>query len=177
MPHSIERAVSGRAKCRGCGGKIGAGQLRFGERVPNAYGDEGDETTLWYHVPCAAFTRPESFLEAIATSTETVDDRPALEREAQLGAAHRRLPRLRAAERASTGRATCRQCKELIPKDTWRLALAFYEDGRFSPSGYIHLSCAAAYFESGDVLPRLRHFSPGLTETDLAELQAALGRG
>lgn len=33
----------------------------------------------------------------------------------------------RAAERASTGRATCRQCKTLIPKGTWRLALAFYD--------------------------------------------------
>jgi hypothetical protein len=174
MPHIIERAVSGRAKCRGCGARIAAAELRFGERVPNAYGDEGDETTLWYHVRCAALTRPEAFLEGAASATEVIDGRDALEREAQLGVAHRRLPRLRAAERAATGRATCRACKELIAKDTWRLALAYYEDGRFSPSGYIHAACTTGYFETVDVLARIRHFSPGLREEDLAQVHAAL---
>ena len=64
MSHTIERAPTGRAKCRGCGEKIAAGERRLGERVPNPFGDDGSETTLWYHVRCAAFTRPEAFLEA-----------------------------------------------------------------------------------------------------------------
>ena len=39
MPHVIEAAPTGRAKCRGCGRAIARGELRFGERLPNAYGE------------------------------------------------------------------------------------------------------------------------------------------
>ncbi len=134
MPHVIERASTGRAKCRTCDDKIGAAELRFGERVPNPFGDDGSETTLWSHPACAAFTRPDAFLEALAATADVIDNRDVLEREAALGAAHHRLPRVRAAERAATGRATCRACKTPIDKGAWRIALAFYEDGRFSPA-------------------------------------------
>jgi hypothetical protein len=175
MPHIIERAPTGRAKCRACGDKIAAADLRFGERVPNPFGDDGSETTHWFHPVCAAFTRPESFLDVLAVTTETIDHKDVLEREAALGAAHHRLPRVRAAERAPTGRATCRACKALIDKGAWRIALAFYEDGRFSPSGFIHVTCAAPYLETTAVRPRLRHFSPALTDADLDDVEAAIG--
>jgi hypothetical protein len=174
MPHLLERASTGRAKCRACGEKIAAKEWRLGERVPNPFGDDGTETTHWFHPACGAFTRPEAFLEAIASASEAIDKKDALEREATLGVAHHRLPRVRAAERAPTGRATCRACKTLIEKDTWRIGLAFYEDGRFSPSGFIHLACAPAYLETKDILPRLKHFSPKLTDTDLKEVEGGL---
>ena len=173
MPHVIERAVSGRAKCRACGEKLSAGEMRFGERVPNPFADEGSETTHWYHVACAAYTRPEAFLSAEAPA-EGTEPRPDLHHDAQLAAAHHRLSRVRAAERAPTGRATCRSCRKPIGKDTWRLALAFYEDGRFSPSGYIHAGCASAYLETTDVMNRLKYFSRSLGDADFAEIQAAL---
>jgi hypothetical protein len=87
---------------------------------------------------------------------------------------YRRLPRVNAAGRAATGRAACRQCREPIVKDAWRISLVYYEDGRFMPSGFVHLSCVAAYFETTDIMSRVKHFSPGLTETDLGEIQSAL---
>ena len=174
MPHVIERASTGRAKCRTCGEKIAAAELRFGERVPNPFGDDGSETTHWFHPVCASFTRPESFLEVLASTTEVLDNRDALEREAALGVAPHRLPRVRAADRAPTGRATCRACKALIEKGAWRIGLAFYEDGRFSPSGFIHVTCAATYLETRDIGPRLKHFSPALSDDDLKEVEAAL---
>jgi hypothetical protein len=174
VAHIIERAVTGRAKCRACNEKIAAGERRFGERVPNPFGDEGTETTHWYHVPCAAFTRPESFLDALPTIEDAIDDRDRLEREARLGAAHHRLPRVRAAEHAPTGRATCRSCRQPIAKGDWRFALAFYEDGRFSPSGYIHANCAAPYLETTDVEARIRHFSPSLSDADVVEIRDAM---
>ena len=177
MPHIIEAAKTGRAKCRGCTQPIAAGVLRFGERVPNPFADDGGETTLWYHVPCAAFMRPESFLQAIETETAAIDNRDALEREARLGVEHRRLPRATVAGRAATGRATCRNCKTPIEKGAWRIALMYYEDGRFAPSGFIHASCTTAYFETGDVLGRIRHFSPELTEEEVAEFQTQLAPG
>ena len=77
-------------------------------------------------------------------------------------------------ERAPSARAACRQCREPIAKDAWRISLAYYEDGRFMPSGYIHVKCAQPYFETIDVIPRLKHFAPALTEADLTEVQKDL---
>jgi hypothetical protein len=48
VPHVIEPASSGRAKCRGCDRPIAKGELRFGERQPNAFGE--GEMTLWFHL-------------------------------------------------------------------------------------------------------------------------------
>jgi hypothetical protein len=177
MPHVIEAAKTGRAKCRGCGQAITAGTLRLGERVPNPFSDDGGETTLWYHVPCAAFLRPEAFLEAIAApeaAAVVIDGRDALAQEASLGVAHRRLPRATAAERASSGRATCRHCKTLIEKGAWRLALTYYDEGRFAPSGFIHIGCAREYLETPEIFGRLKHFSPALTDAEIGEIRALL---
>jgi hypothetical protein len=178
MPHVLERASTGRAKCRACGGKIAAAEWRLGERVPNPFGDDGSETTHWFHPACGAFTRPEAFLEAVKSLAEPPDpndvQKDLLEREATLGVAHHRLPRVRGAERAPTGRATCRACKALIDKGAWRIGLAFYEDGRFSPSGFIHIACASGYLETSAILPRLRHFSSALSDAELQEIEGAL---
>jgi len=175
MPHIFELAPSARAKCRGCGLAIAKGEVRFGERLPNPFADgEGVEMTHWFHVPCAAYRRPEPFLASLPEATVQIDNTDALVREAELGVAHRRLPRVSTAERASTGRATCRHCKELIAKDTWRIALVFYEEGRFTPSGFVHVACVPAYCETTEVMPRIRHFSPELSETDFAELSAQI---
>ena len=172
MPHTIEPAASARAKCRGCGEKIAAGDLRFGESLPNPFAD-GD-TTHWFHLDCAAFKRPEPLLETLEARTEPLAAAERLTAEARLGIAHRRLPRISGAERASSGRAQCRSCRKTIEKGAWRIPLVFYEEGRFAPSGFIHAACAQAYFETTDVLPRLKRFSPGLSDADLEEIQAAL---
>ena len=67
-------------------------------------------------------------------------------------------------------------CRAAIDKGAWRIALVFYEEGRFEPSGFVHARCAPAYFETANVLPRVRRFSRGLREEDLAELEADLDR-
>lgn len=172
MPHVIEPASTGRAKCRGCGERIAAGELRFGESVDNPFAE--GETTHWFHLECGAYKRPEPFLEALAARTEPLPDGERLEAEARLGIAHPRAARITGIERSPTGRAQCRSCKTAIEKDAWRIALVFYEEGRFAPAGYVHVPCARAYFETTDVLPRLRRFSPSLREEDFAEIQARL---
>jgi hypothetical protein len=175
MPHIFELAPSARAKCRGCGLAIAKGELRFGERLPNPFADgENVEMTHWFHLWCAAFRRPEALLATLPDATVEIDRRDELVREAELGVAHRRLPRVGGAERASSGRATCRACKELIAKDSWRVALVFYEEGRFVPSGFVHVACVPSYCETTAVMPRVRHFSPALAESDAAEIEAAL---
>ena len=171
MPHVIEPAPTGRAKCRGCGQPIAKGELRFGESVPNAFAE--GETTLWFHPMCAAYKRPEALLETLAETT-SVPNAADLERAAKTSAAHRRLPRIDGAERASSGRAKCRHCKQPIEQGAWRVRLVFYEEGRFVPSGTIHLDCRRDYFETDDILAPVLHFSPDLTEEDRAELTRAL---
>jgi hypothetical protein len=170
VPHVIEPASSGRAKCRGCNQPTLKDELRFGERQPNAFGD--GEMTLWFHPRCAAYLRPEPFLEALATGTNPPAD--GLETAARFGVAHRRVPRIHGAERAATGRARCRHCKELIDKGDWRIALVFFEEYRFNPGGFVHAGCSTAYFETVELIDRLGHFSPALTEDDIAALDAAV---
>ena len=174
MAHVIEAASSGRAKCRSCDQPIAKGELRFGERQPNAFGE--GEMTLWFHLPCGAYSRPEPFLEAQGAAPPEAQLEH-LATAARFGIGHRRVPRLHGAERATSGRAHCRSCRELIAKGEWRLPLVFFEDYRFNPGGYVHAGCARSYFETTDLLDRVRHFSPELREADLAEVAAAIAAG
>jgi hypothetical protein len=174
MAHVIEPASSGRAKCRSCDQPIAKGELRFGERQPNAFGE--GEMTLWFHLPCGAYSRPEPFLEAQGAAPADAQ-LGQLTEAARFGIEHRRVPRLHGAERATSGRAHCRSCRELIAKDEWRLPLVFFEDYRFNPGGYLHARCARNYFETTEILDRVRHFSPELREADLAEVAGAIEAG
>ncbi len=171
-PHLFEPASSGRSKCRGCGRLIPLGELRFGERLPNPFG--GGEMTLWFHPACAAYKRPEPFLQTLAGTTQDLPDREGLERAARGSLAHRRLPRIDGAERAPSGQAKCRSCRERIERGSWRIRLAFYEEGRFSPGGYVHLGCRRAYFETDEVREQVLQFSATLGSEEREELRQAL---
>lgn len=172
MPDSIQASPSGRAKCRGCGNAIAKGELRFGETGPNSYGE--GEATSWFHLACAALMRPEKVTPVVEAFTDEVPERAWLLETAKVGLEHERLPRLVRAERASSGRAHCRSCKELIDKGSWRFVLQMFEEGRPNPIGTIHASCAQAYFGTADVLVRARRLTPDLNEEDVADLGKAL---
>lgn len=172
VPDSIQAAPTGRAKCRGCGKAIAKGELRFGETGPNSFGE--GEATNWFHLGCASLMRPEKLLPVLEASADDVPERAWLLDAARFGEQHRRLPRLVRAERASSGRAHCRSCRELIDKGDWRFALQMFEEGRANPIGTIHVSCAEAYFGTADVLARARRLTPDLTDADVAELSKAL---
>lgn len=172
MPHAIEVASSGRSKCRGCNKPITKASLRLGERLPNSFGD--GEMTLWYHLMCGAYRRPEALLAALNTHGETLEEETALKQAAQLSLEHPRLPRIGAAQLASSGRARCRHCRELIDKGAWRLPLVFFEDGMFNASGFVHLSCAAKYCETNSVIDAIEHFSEDLSANELAEIRQQL---
>ena len=175
MPHLFEPAPSGRSKCRGCARQIERGELRFGERIPNPFAE--GETTLWFHPLCAAYKRPEPLLQALAEAQQNLAGREALERAAHSSSAHRRLPRIDGAERAPSGQAKCRYCHQPIARGTWRIRLVFFEEGRFSPGGFVHLDCRPAYFENHSILAPLLHFSPDLDDDARAELTRICGPG
>ncbi|HET9253046.1 MAG TPA: hypothetical protein VFP58_13115 [Candidatus Eisenbacteria bacterium] len=77
------------------------------------------------------------------------------------------------AERAPTGQAKCRCCRNPIERGTWRIRLVFFEEGRFSPGGFLHLTCHPTYFEGHDVLEPLLHFSSTLDEAGREDLTRA----
>jgi len=168
MPHIVEQASSGRAKCRGCGQAIGKGELRFGERLPNPFADSGD-MTLWFHIPCAAYKRPESLAEII----DDIPDNDLYKAAIAAATGHPRLVRINGLEQAPSGRSRCRACKEMIAKDEWRIPLVFFEEGMFNASGSVHVTCAVGYFGTADVLERLAFFGD-VTEDDLKAVAALL---
>jgi hypothetical protein len=172
MPHVFEPAASGRSKCRGCRQPLAKGELRFGEALPNPFGE--GEVTHWFHPMCAAYKRPEPLLAALAAAQVAGSD--ALERAARSALAQERLPRIDGAERSPSAQARCRQCREPIEKGAWRIRLVFHEEGTFSPSGFVHLACRRAYFETDEILGPLLHFSPALDEASREELAALLSR-
>lgn len=186
ITHTIEPASSGRAKCRGCGNTIAKGELRFGERLPNPF-SEGKLMTHWFHLRCAALKRPAVILETLDAAEDAGDrgesafpDKGEVDKLvswARVGDAHRRVPRIDGAERATSARARCRHCRETIDKDAWRIRLVYYDEGQFNPSGYIHASCAPEYLEfdnPAEIAERAAHFAPELDVADLSALSAAI---
>lgn len=129
--------------------------------------------TVWFHPACAAYKRPEPLLQGLAETHEEVPDRARLERAARGSLAHRRLPRIDGADRAPTGQARCRSCREAIVRGSWRIRLVFYQDGRFTPGGFVHLDCRTAYFETDDILDQVLHFSQTLDEREREALRQA----
>jgi hypothetical protein len=166
VPDTIGPAPSARSKCRGCGRSIEKGVLRFGESDVNPFGE--GETFRWFHLDCAALRRPERFGPALDAAPD-VPERETLRALVQSGLDHPRLVRLAGSGRAPSGRAHCRHCRELIDKGALRVALEIWEDGRFSPMGYLHARCASGYFGTRDFFERLRKLTADLAEADAAE--------
>jgi hypothetical protein len=170
MPHVFELAPTGRSKCRGCSQPIAKGELRFGERLPNPFGE--GEVTHWFHPACAAYKRPEALVQGLGETALDVPGRESLEGAARRSGAHPRVPRIDGAERAPSGQARCRHCHELIERGAWRIRLVFHEEGNFNPSGFLHVTCRKAFFETPDILDQVLHFSRALD----AEQRASLAR-
>ncbi|MGE0713510.1 MAG: hypothetical protein AB7N76_14300 [Planctomycetota bacterium] len=173
MADRIEEAVSGRASCRKCKGKIEKGQLRFGE-VDFTFSESG--TYKWYHLPCAADRVPDKLRGALEAWEGEVPDREALEAALAKGKKGKVAPR---GELAPSGRASCLGCGEKIKKDELRLVVEREVDtGAFTAKrpGYLHLACAKGSEHlagEADLTTALRENSD-LEPAKLEELLAAL---
>ena len=146
--------------------------MRCGESLPNSFG--GGEMTLWFHPLCAAYKLPDAVLEALQENAASTPDPESLQRAALKCKEHPRLARVGGAERSKSGQAACRHCQESIEKGSWRIRIVYYEEGRFSPGGYIHASCSRAYLETDEVLEPVLQLTPALSVVEREELTAAL---
>jgi hypothetical protein len=121
--------------------------------------------------------RPEKAEPVLVNYAGDLPERDTLRAWAAFGVTHPRVPRIVRAERASSGRAKCRHCRETIDKGALRIALQMMEESRMVPIGFIHVSCALGYFGTLDVLDRLVRFTPGLSADDTRELEGLLAEG
>lgn len=173
MAETIEAAKTGRARCGACRQPIEKGTLRFGEEQPSAFA-EGLQW-FWYHLACAAKRKPVQVRSALAAFTGEVPDRAGLE--ALMAEADETASEFPYAERAATGRSKCLHCREPIEKGALRVAIERELDyggmGRKS-AGYLHPKCARAHLEVPDLPEKLRRNSRGLSDADVAELEAEL---
>ena len=175
MSHTIEPAKSGRASCRTCRSPIAKGELRLGVEVPNAF-SEGELTYQWHHLLCGAKKQQGPLKEAMAAWAGEIPNRAELE--AELAKAPAGKPgTFPYAERASTGRAKCKQCDEPLAKGELRVAVEVEVDtGSFvrKGPGYLHPACAVAYTGQDDLFAQVKKNSAGLDAEALAELEAAM---
>jgi hypothetical protein len=171
MPDRIELASSSRARCRACRRPITKGDERFAEAVPNPVSD--GESQHYYHLACAAERRPKGFAALLAALDPPRLDLTELGAAAALASEHHRLERLGALERAKSARAACRQCREPIEKDAWRVALQPIEEGRLAAWGFVHVRCAGAYAGIKPSLERLVRYSE-LDAEQTKEIEALL---
>lgn len=177
MPHQLEAAKTGRSKCRACKQSIEKADVRLGEAVPNPFGE--GEATHWYHWVCGARRRPEAFLSALEENAEVAsgfdkEQVSALRHAATKAVTFYRLCRFVRAEKASSGRARCQGCRQLIEKGALRFVLERIEDGMVSGAGFVHVGCAHKYAGSVDgVLERVEAQSQ-LSEEEGAQMRAAL---
>jgi poly [ADP-ribose] polymerase len=169
MANKIEVSKTGRATCRTCREGIEKGVLRFGEEVASTYG-EGGTTMLWHHLPCAAKKKPNDLAEALVSFVGDVPDRAAIDALIAEHGPKQKPTKFPYLERASTGRARCGKCKELIAKGELRVATEREAEaiGMGTAARYWHAACVKGEVE-GELMPSLRANSRGLTEEDFAE--------
>ena len=104
MADTIEEASTGRASCRFCKEKIEKGALRFGERVPSAFGE--GEQTLWYHLLCAAERHAEKLSPVLTEYAGEVPDREKLESIVANGLQNPKLASVQKVDHAPTVRSS-----------------------------------------------------------------------
>lgn len=133
-PYIIERARSGRSKCKTCQRKIDKDAVRLGVLVEGPFG----AGHMWHHLNCAAKSRLEQVEEAYAAEAWTLakvpmdpEDLPGLDKlrvVAEKAAVEREKKQrekktIPYAEVAPSNRSKCKQSGEPIPKGAVRIVL------------------------------------------------------
>ena len=164
--YNIELARSSRSRCRTCKRKIDKDTLRIGILLEGPYGTG----YLWHHLNCAAKRRAEDVEAAYEARAWTeglevpsLDSLQALREKAEKARAERK--ELPYAERDPSGRAKCKNCGEVIAKDSIRIALlrevTFGQQVRGTPIN-VHPGCVTAEIRAEDCTTEIEGFADAL---------------
>lgn len=123
-PYSIERARSGRSKCKVCRKAIDKDVPRIGVLLEGPYGTG----YLWHHIECLAKRDIAKVEEAYAGDYAQpgleLPPLASLRVEAEKAAVKKAEKQLAPfVERAATGRSKCAQCGELVDANAFRFAV------------------------------------------------------
>jgi len=182
-PFKIEKARSGRSKCKGCRRPIQKDKVRIGILIEGPFGPG----YLWNHLGCAMRHRPDDVEQAYADEIwEEGLEVPSLEslREEASKAEEKKKEKKEPpyVEIAPTGRSKCKHCGEAVEKGAFRIAILrnveFYGQVRSGPIN-VHPACVAKELEADDcaterdgIEDELRENSKGV---DAAQIDAAIG--
>lgn len=173
MAHVIEKAKSGRAKCRKCREKIEKDELRFGHEAESQFGDEG-VAVQWYHLKCAAQKVPLDLEATLKGFADELPGRVELEAEIAKNRSKQKPTTMPYAEVAPSARSSCQVCDEKIAKGEIRIAVEReIEAGGFSRmgAGYLHPQCAMSYEEiPDDLAEQIEANSISLAADDLSDV-------
>ncbi|MFT4541193.1 MAG: hypothetical protein ACI841_005378 [Planctomycetota bacterium] len=184
----IEGARSARARCKTCRKKIDKGALRLGILVVGPYGPGH----MWHHLNCAAGRLFDKVEEAYAVEAwkeaaeevkvPTLDSLRLLKEKAVEKKAKAKRPPY--AERAPSGRSSCKHCSETIEKDAWRIVMGrevqFGNQVRTQPINVLPAHVPEVLTEE-DSVSKVDDFHQALEqnskleEADLAEVLAEIG--
>jgi hypothetical protein len=162
----IEAARSKRSRCKTCGRGIALGTLRLGIQIEGRYGTG----YVWHHLSCAARRQLER-----VPSIET------LRRLHEAGEVRRQQrPALPCAERAPSGRSTCKHCEAPIERGRFRVVLGrqrrFGRQVRTAPIN-VHPGCVWDALRAEDCATERPGFAQALranSRMEVAEVKAVL---
>lgn len=185
-PFKIEKARSGRAKCKTCRRAIQKEKLRIGVLIQGPFGPG----YLWHHLSCAARKRPDDVEQAYAERCWPdgleVPDLDGLRAQAEKQDKEKKAKKEPPfVEIAPTGRSKCKHCDGLIEKDSFRVVLLrnveFYGQTRSGPIN-VHPGCVAREIQADDCatetegfVERLREQSAPLDAAALDQVIAEIG--
>lgn len=171
--NEIEHARSGRSKCRRCRETITKGELRFGYQTENPYGE--GTSTLWFHLACAAEKLPAALVEALEASDLEIENKGQLLELGKIGASNEQLAQILGVEKAASGRAKCKHCKESIAKGALRVARENDGDLMAMPSkSFVHVTCAREFFGSEGLWAWVQRKATDLDAEAMEELKSCL---
>lgn len=171
MRHKIERARSGRSRCKECGQPIARDELRLG--VGHAQ-EGGTFSHRWYHLDCGTVERFQELEEALAAASLPIPDRAALEAKIDAGKAGLPQRTYPCAEGGNPDPYHCAHCGGWsFPNALRVLTPTTVQIGGTSlpRTAPLHPGCAEDYLGQTGLLQTLLDNSPGLALSDIEWLK------
>ncbi len=161
MSNIIEKAKSGRAKCRTCGEKIEKGVYRFGEEV-NTY---DHPSFRYHHLECVAKINPVELDKVLNNTKEDISNKEELK--ALIVKSKKKF--IYGESYDYPGKLRCYYCGERIHENL----IIVQEEGSFTTERretYIHVACARHAIDDDNIIETIKENKYKLKEKQMNEI-------